>query len=144
MEQDIKIWSKLPYSSTTYRNKTHLIVFNSEYSLFKKSSSTEYVGRFSPTVYSEVEWFVLKNFDERQDIKVSPENIALFYKIGKITNEDKKILKENFKLEVPKTERKKKEIINGKYIIFLEKDSFYGYFVNITENFLNEDINCCL
>lgn len=123
MEKDIKKWAKEVYGGTNYNLKTFLVAYNSEFSLFNKKSSTEYVGRFSPSVYSESQWFVLKNFDESREIKVFPENIALFHKAGRLLKSDTDFIKEKFNLEVPKKE-KKTEKLENKSVIFIEKNIF--------------------
>jgi len=124
MEKNIKEWSKKVYGGTTYKLKTFLVAYNSEFSLFNKKSSTEYVGRFSPSVYSESQWFVLKNFDESQDIKSMPESVSLFYKEGRLLKSDTDFIKEKFNLEVPKKEKKQTEKLENKSVIFIEKNIF--------------------
>jgi hypothetical protein len=143
MEKDIKKWAEGVYGGTTYSLKTFLVAYNSEFSLFNKKSSTEYVGRFSPSVYSESQWFVLKNFDESQEIRIFPENIALFYKTGTLLKSDMDFIKEKFNIEVPKKERKQKGKLENKCVIFIEKNifsfSFCIYEHAKFSKFVNED-----
>jgi hypothetical protein len=143
MEKDIKKWAEKVYGGTTYRLKTFLVAYNSEFSLFNKKSSTEYVGRFSPSVYSESEWFVLKNFDESQELRAFPENVALFHKTGRLLKSDADFIKEKFNLEAPKKEKKQTEKLENKSVIFIEKNIF-SFSLGVYEiakysKFVNED-----
>jgi hypothetical protein len=143
MEKDIKKWAEKVYGSTTYGLKTFLVAYNSEFSLFNKKSSIEYVGRISPPVYSESEWFVLKNFDESQEIRVFPENVALFHKTGRLLKSDADFIKEKFNLEAPKKEKKQTEKLENKSVIFIEKNIF-SFSLGVYEiakysKFVNED-----
>jgi hypothetical protein len=123
-DEEVKIWSKKVYGGTGYVHKTKLISYNSKFSLFKKESSTEYIGRISGSVHGESQWFVLKTFAEGQEMAYDPRTISLFYKEGRLLKSDKELIKKEYELEIPNS---KKEIEKHfeKHIILVEKDLFW-------------------
>lgn len=127
MENDIKKWASNVYAETTYGTKTSLVAYSSEFSLFNKKASTEYVGRMSPTAYAPSQWFVLKNFDNRGEVRAFPENVSLFFKEGKLLKSDQDFIKENFNIVIEKKEKVKKEKFENKSVVFIEKNVFSPY-----------------
>ncbi len=128
--EEIKIqqWARKFYGGTTYSHKVKFIAHNDKYALFQKPPSTEYIGRFSGSVYAAAEWFVFNLFEESRSLTHSPKDCALFFKEGSLLKEDKKLLKEKYNLEVPKKEINRK-LTTDKWIIFLKKGAGHaGYY----------------
>ena len=95
-EEEIRKFAREVYGSTTYSHKMKLIAYNDDYILMQKPPSTEYIGRMSPSVYSASEWFLIPFMESTQDLRYRPQSESVFYKEGKLSKEDKELLKTTF------------------------------------------------
>lgn len=126
-EQEVRVWARCVYGSTTYSHKMRFITHNDKYVLMQKPPSTEYIGRMSGSVYSESEWMLVP-FDCGKEVSYSPEKVSVFYKIGKLTKEDKEKLEKEFGIVIPKKEKNNK-IKEDKWVVIFDSTHFgFGSF----------------
>jgi hypothetical protein len=126
-EEEARKFANLIYRGTTYSHKMKFVAFNDKYVLVQKPPSTEYVGRVSGSVYSESEWYLVGYDANKSTISHSPSEVAAFSKVGKLSIEDKQLLKEKFGIEIPKKERNKR-IAEEEYVIMFDPNDYWqGY-----------------
>ncbi len=126
MEEQLKLWIKDFYRGSNLHGKCELKAFNDTYSLIHIKGYTGYVGRMSGSSYSPQEWFVCENLapNSRESMfGATPKQ--LFYCTGRLTKENKALLKEQFNLEyIPETNKSEK--FDGEWLIYFDNDAFWG------------------
>ena len=124
-EKEARIFADEIYRGTTYSHKMKFVAFNDKYVLVQKPPSTEYVGRFSGSVYSESEWLLASYDASKYELRGCFANkVCSFYKVGKLSKEDKILLKEKFGIEIPKKERNKR-LSKEEYVIIYDPNDYW-------------------
>ena len=126
-EEEAMQFAKIIYRGTTYSHKMKFITFNDKYVLVQKPPSTEYVGRFGGSNFSQSEWLLASYDAEKYKLGHNPSEVCAFYKLGKLLKADKDLLKEKFGIEIPQKERNKKIATEEYVIIFDPNDYFQEY-----------------
>lgn len=123
----VAIWARTVDSGSTYGKSTSMISHNDKYALFYKKPTTEYIDRMAGSGYAGAEYYVLPLFAD--DVTHVRGSKRLFNKEGRLTNEDKLKLQEDFGLVIPKKEINKKLTEDIWAVILLNStQGFYEFF----------------